>query len=141
MNLSIHQYRAPRSGFPQESVFARVTARVTTFSFPLFSLSDAPPGRSSGECCLAAHSRHRGKSLLKIASAGRIRDCVLRLASLGDLRHLRDSRRLAFACPFEPPRVGVPRIIQMSCRDVKLFRLIFSQISLLVSQDIDNSRV
>ena len=39
MNLSIHQYRAPRSGFPQESVFARVTARVTTFSFPLFSLS------------------------------------------------------------------------------------------------------
>ena len=81
MNLSIHQYRAPRSGFPQESVFARVTARVTTFSFPLFSLSDAPPGRSSGECCLAAHSRHHGKSLLKIASAGRIRDCFLRLAS------------------------------------------------------------
>ena len=79
MNLSIHQYRAPRSGFPQESVFARVTARVTTFSFPLFSLSDAPPGRSSG------------------------------------------------------------RIIQMSCRDVKLFRLIFSQIFQTTPQEPEKS--
>ena len=62
------------------------------------------------------------------ASAGRIRDYLSRLASLGDLRHLCDSRRLAFACPFEPPRVGVPRIIQIDLPNVKLFRLIFSQI-------------
>ena len=34
-----------RSETPQGFISAQATARVTTFSFPLFILSDAPPGR------------------------------------------------------------------------------------------------
>jgi len=35
----------PRSEVPENFIPAQATARVTTFSFPLFILSGAPPGR------------------------------------------------------------------------------------------------
>ena len=63
MRVPSHQYRIPRSGaffhFAPSSLEA--TARVTTFSFPLFCLSGAPPGRffHSGAAAYAAALRHR----------------------------------------------------------------------------------
>ena len=61
----------PRSEIPENLISALATARVTTFSFPLFILSGAPPGRllsqrASFSAALGASESHTWK----IASPG-----------------------------------------------------------------------
>ena len=62
MNPKIHQYRvsAPVSS---ETIFAQATARVTTFSFPLFCLSSTPPGRLYPVASFATQPWCYGKSV------------------------------------------------------------------------------
>ena len=59
----------PRSEVPKNFIPAQATARVTTFSFPLFILSGAPPGRllsqrASFSAALGASESHTWKIAL-----------------------------------------------------------------------------
>ena len=63
-----------RSETPQGFISAQATARVTTFSFPLFILSDAPPGRLYPVASFSTQPQHLRKSVnLKTASLGLLR--------------------------------------------------------------------
>ena len=55
----------PRSEVPKNFISALATARVTTFSFPLFILSGAPPGRLLASEPRYRSSRRLGKSYLE----------------------------------------------------------------------------
>ena len=55
----------PRSEVPENFIPAQATARVTTFSFPLLSLSGAPPGRLLASELHFCRSRRLGKSYLE----------------------------------------------------------------------------
>ena len=61
----------PRSETPKSFIPAQATARVTTFSFPLFILSGAPPGRllKPVDCVTAAPGASESHTW-KIASPG-----------------------------------------------------------------------
>ena len=80
----------PRSEVPKNFIPAQATARVTTFSFPLFILSGAPPGRllKPVDCVTAAPGASESHTW-KIASPGGV------------------ERRTAY--PFGQPRSGVRR--------------------------------
>ena len=62
----------PRSEVPENFIPAQATARVTTFSFPLFILSGAPPGRLLKPVePLFSSPRRLGKSYLENCLARR----------------------------------------------------------------------
>ena len=72
----------PRSETPEDFISALATARVTTFSFPLFILSGAPPGRllkpvNRVTAALGASESHTWK----IASPGGVSGEPLSLSS------------------------------------------------------------
>ena len=61
----------PRSETPKSFIPAQATARVTTFSFPLFILSGAPPGRLLKPVdCISAAPGASESHTWKIASPG-----------------------------------------------------------------------
>ena len=61
----------PRSEVPENFIPAQATARVTTFSFPLFILSGAPPGRwLKPVSCISAAPGASESHTWKIASPG-----------------------------------------------------------------------
>ena len=68
----------PRSEIPKDFIPAQATARVTTFSFPLFILSGAPPGRLLASELLFSRPQRLGKSYLENCLA-RWSEAVFRL--------------------------------------------------------------